>query len=172
MKLELHADTPAVQALCTHLLGRARDSIPPGDGSPRASAHSSDEHEVLRRFAPFAELLYLVAASDGVTHDAERAVILGAFRTLTGGRVRGARLAELEEQIRARVTSVAVDELLESVASELALSRQDAELGFTLAAAVVLADEQSAPEETAFLGRLARWLAIRPARAAELLGSA
>ena len=168
----MDADTPAVRNLREHLLRLATHSIPPGVGATRAREHSPEEDAVLRRFAPFAELLYLVAASDGTTHPDERGIILGAFRALTGGRVSGQRLRELEVVIRERLETSEPEVLLEEVASDLALQRQDAELAFSLAAAVVVADRMIHPEEEAFLSVLGDWLHIRPERAHLLLSGA
>lgn len=165
----MDVDTPAVRALRQHLLRLSTDSIPPSLGFTRAREQTPEEDEVLRRFAPFAELLYLVAASDGRTVKAEREVILGAFRALTGGRVRSQRLSELEASLRERMATSGPDEMLEEVASSLALVPQDAELGFALSAAVVLADSSVEAREERFLVELADWLGIGSERARGLL---
>lgn len=169
----MKVDTPAVQALRAHLLRLSRDSVPPSVGVTRALPRSPEEAAVLHRFAPFAELLFLVAAfSGGIDVKKERGVILGAFRALTGGRVHGERLEELERTIRERMEASQTEDLLEEVASDLALRHQEAELGFSLAAAVVLADRRIVPAEEAFLSTLAEWLNIPEARARQLLSGA
>ena len=111
----------------------------------------------------------LFRSSDGRTVKAEREVILGAFRALTGGRVRSQRLSELEASLRERMATSGPDEMLEEVASSLALVPQDAELGFALSAAVVLADSSVEAREERFLVELADWLGIGSERARGLL---
>ena len=165
----MHVTTPAVHALRNHLLNLSTHSIAPGGGLNRPRLESPEEEDILRRFRPFAKLLFLVSAIDGNMHKSERNVILGAFRLLTDGRIAGARLAELETEIRGEIGKSDVEELLEEVTSHLSLVKRDAELGFTLAAAVVLADEAVAAQEDAFLEKLAQWLAISSKRAAALL---
>jgi len=123
------------------------------------------------RFRPFAELFYLVAAADGEVDSQERAVMLGAFRALTGGRVRGATLENFESELRDLCLAEGVDSRLEFVCSSLANDRDDKELALTLAAAVALANQHLDDGESQLMEKLARWLGIPPPRMAQLIQS-
>lgn len=118
----------------------------------------------MQRFRPFAELLLLIAAADGHTDAVERAVILGAFRALTGGRVRALTLEALERDLRAKIDAGDPDGLLEDVCTALAHDKRDAELALTLASAVALADAQVDRAEVELIQTVASWLSIPPAR--------
>lgn len=124
------------------------------------------------RFRPFAELLLLVAAADGRIDEVERAVILGAFRAITGGRVRSATLLALEQELRVTISGGDRDALLEDVCSALAVDKRDAELALTLASAVALADQTVDVAEAELIRTLASWLSIPPTRVGELVGGA
>lgn len=165
----LDLDTPIISDVRDHLLRLSRTSFEPTHGGRRAREGSPEEDAVIDRFRPFAELFLLVAAADGTIDDAERAVILGAFRGLTGGRVRSSTLETLEREIQAVIAASDTVARLEGVCAHLAGDRQDAELAFTLASAVALADENVDPSEVELLRTLASWLSIREDRAIELL---
>ncbi len=162
-------ETPVLARLREHLLSLGRHSIAPQFGAPRATAGSDDESAVLLRFRPFAELFFLVASADGTIDARERAVTLGAFRALTGGRVKSASLEKLEQELADQLKAEGAMTMLESVCSSLASDREDAELAFTLGSVVALADETFAGDEAELLAQLAKWLRIPQARASELL---
>lgn len=157
--------------LKAHLLELGRHSILPQRNAPPALPGTDDEVAVLERFRPFAELFLLVASADGSVDPRERAVTLGAFRALSGGRVRGASLEGLEQQVEQQLKSVDRLDMLESVCSALAGDREDAELAFTLGSVVALADESLDRQEQDLLVQLATWLRIPPDRAEALLQS-
>jgi tellurite resistance protein len=121
------------------------------------------------RFRPFAELFFLVAAADGKVEDSERAVILGSFRALTGGRVRAKALLALENRLRADLDQGDRLARLEDVCSALSGDPQDAELALTLASAVAIADKTVDPNEVELIQTLASWLGVSKARTSELL---
>lgn len=165
----LRLDTPAILEIRAHLLGLSRASIGPEYGGRRVLPGSPEESVVLARFRPFAELLLLVAAADGTTDAGERALLLGAFRAMTGGRVSGSALLELERTLRAKIDAGDPEELLEDICTALAQDKRDAELGLTLASAVALADFEVDPAEVRLIQTLASWLSIPPSRVQELL---
>lgn len=165
----MNIDTPLIRNLTAHLLGLSRQSIPPQHGARTAAQESPEEAAVMERFHPFAELFFLVASADGEIDKQERAVMLGAFRALTGGRVRASRLEALEDELRDLALSEGHLARLEAVCSSLAGERDDAELAFTLACAVALANEDFDPGEESLLSNLAAWLRISPQRIAALM---
>ncbi len=165
----MNIDTPLIQSLRAHLLGLSHQSIPPQHGAMAASQSSPEEVAVMERFRPFAELFYLVASADGVVDAQERAVMLGAFRALTGGRVRGSTLEALEQELKDLVEQQGTLNRLEQVCAYLGSDREDAELAFTLASAVALANEAFDPSEQSLLTDLASWLGISKHRIAVLV---
>lgn len=165
----MNIDTPLIHHLRTHLLGLSRQSIAPQHGAMAARESSPEEAAVMHRFRPFAELFYLVASADGVVDSHERAIMMGAFRALTGGRVRGSTLEALETQLRDLVESQGCLNRLEEVCAYLGSDREDAELAFTLASAVALANETFDPREQSLLTNLASWLGISSSRIAVLV---
>jgi tellurite resistance protein len=167
----LQLDSPVILQLRSHLLRLAKESILPQHGGRRVHLGSPEEDAVMERFRPFAELLLLVAAADGVIEEVERAVILGAFRAITGGRVRSATLNALEEKIQVEIAAGQNDVLLERVCTALARDKRDAELALTLASAVALADKVVDPNEVELIRTLASWLSITPVRVGELLST-
>lgn len=167
----MNIDTPLIRNLTAHLMGLSRHSISPQHGAKSVTLESPEEVAVMNRFHPFAELFFLVASADGEIDEDERAVMLGAFRALTGGRVRGARLEALEAELQDLVLSEGHLTRLEAVCSALASDRDDAELAFTLASAVALANEDFDPGEESLLSNLASWLRISPERISALVDS-
>src|SRR5690606_25226420 len=156
----MNIDTPLIQNLRAHLLSLSRQSMAPRHGAMAASLSSPEEAAVMERFRPFAELFYLVASADGEVDAEERAIMMGAFRALTGGRVRGSTLEALEAQLKELVEGQGSLNRLEEVCAYLGSDREDAELAFTLASAVALANEDFDPREQSLLSHLASWLGI------------
>lgn len=160
----MNVDTPLIHRLRAHLLGLSRHSIPPQHGATAASESSPEEAAVIERFRPFAELFYLVATADGHVDTQERAVMVGAFRALTGGRVRGNTLEALHRELQTLVENQGTESRLEAVCAHLAADREEAELAFTLASAVALADHDFDASEQSLLKQLASWLGISASR--------
>lgn len=161
-------DAPLLLQLRDHLLDLSAQSVRPLHGRTVAVVASPEERAVLDRFRPFAELFYLVAVSDGRIDAEERAVMEGAFRVLTDGRVRDEALKRLAAELEETWANDAVDARLESVCSWLASDSGDAELAITLASAVALANKELAPEEGELLKKLATWLHLPDERIARL----
>jgi tellurite resistance protein len=165
----INFDTASMRKLRAHLLDLSGQPVAPLYGGRRAMENSPEEQAIVERFLPFAELFHLVGMSDGRFDSRERSVTLGAFLALTGGRVQAATLRRAQQQLEDRCAGCDVDERLEYVCARLATDREDAELAFTLASAVALADERVDAGENELLERLARWLRISPRRIVELL---
>jgi tellurite resistance protein len=162
---------PPIQRIVAHLLGLAQASIAPTHGGRHALIGSVEEAAVLDRFRPFAELFMLVAMADGQIDRNEHAVILGAFRSLTGGRVRGQSLEHLERELREKLAEEDPLDRLEIVCAALARDRREAELALTLASAVAVADSRVHPTEKTLLLTLAKWLRLPAESVSALLGA-
>ncbi|HSC88069.1 MAG TPA: TerB family tellurite resistance protein [Polyangiaceae bacterium] len=160
----MNFDSALVRSLRDHLLGLAQHSIIPRDPAGRPARATPEEAAVLERFEPFAELLFLVTDADGTVSDVERATILGAFRALTGGRVSPLALEGLEQELADRRRRHGRMSRLEAACTRLALNREDAELAFTLANAVALADRSLLADEEALLEQLSDLLGVSSKR--------
>lgn len=160
----MNFDSPLIRTLRDHLLGLARHSIAPRDPAGRAPSETPEEEAIIERFEPFAELLFLVTDADGAVSDSERATILGAFRALTGGRISPSRLEKIELEIEARRQREGMHVRLEAACTRLSLNRDDAELAFTLANAVALADRDLDGPETVLLEQLSHLLGVSSQR--------
>lgn len=164
-------DTPLVRGLRDHLVDLSVQSIRPHHGGSKADAASPEERAILERFRPFAELFVLVAYADGRFEESERSVILGAFRAMTGGRVRTPSLEALKDVLQTTVSQSDPDERLEQICGALAFDREDAELAFALASAVALSDNRTTTEEADLLAKVASWLRLSENRIDRLLNA-
>lgn len=162
-------DTLVVQRLRDHLIQRSHELIGSENSGRYVRENSQEEDAVMQRFRPFAELLFLVARADGQVGSRERAVVQGAFRVLTSGRVRGELLEDLEKELGRIVGDDGLEARLESVCGALSGDREDAELALHLAGAVALADSLVDPDELALLRTIRAWLGISVERAESLL---
>ena len=131
---------------------------------------SADVLAVVQRVSPICEVLYLLLLADDAEDARELEVLRGAVRALTDGAL---RTAEIENMLALYATMLerhSRQERLERVTAQLALDRSDAEAAFTLAAAMVIADETPDERERAVLKELRELLGIPHARAQVLLG--
>lgn len=160
----MNFDSPVVRTLRDHLLGLSQDSVLPRDPAGRPDQATPEELAIVERFEPFAELLFLVTGVDGVVSQSEQATILGAFRALTGGRVARQRLAKMEADLRQRCQCEGRVGRLEAACTRLALNRDDAELAFTLANAVALADAHLTEDAEEFLLEISSLLGVSRSR--------
>jgi tellurite resistance protein len=160
----MNFDSALIRTLRDHLLGLAKHSIVPRDPAGRPGSETPEVEAIIERFDPFAELLFLVTHEDGVVTEPERATILGAFRALTGGRVSPSRLEGIEADLDARRRREGKGARLEAACTKLSLNRDDAELAFTLANAVALADRELHAQETEMLEQLSDLLGVTSQR--------
>jgi tellurite resistance protein len=160
----MNVNTPLMRTLRDHLLGLAPLSIRPRDPAGRAAAESPEEAAILERFYPFAELLFLVAGADGRVEPKERSTTLGAFVALTDGRLPRSTLERVERAVTERALRDGWELRLHRVCSDLSADRDDAELAFTLASAVALANDVTSERELSLLGFIAEALGISPRR--------
>lgn len=129
---------------------------------------SRPSEPLLRRLAPFLELLYLMMVADGKCEARERQLLRGVVRTLGGPDLVGAAVEPLLTAFDANLETAGAEGRLETVASALTADRLDAEAAFTLTATMALADGDVDAPEHAVLDQLAEMLGISSNRAREL----
>jgi uncharacterized tellurite resistance protein B-like protein len=127
---------------------------------------------LLRRAAPYIELLYLVMLADGRCDEAERTLLWGAARALSGDLLSRASFDAALETFDGLRSTEGLATRLDSIAAWLASDRMSAEAAFALAAAMVVVDHEVESHERDLLGELAARLGISSGRAEELLGRA
>jgi uncharacterized tellurite resistance protein B-like protein len=160
-------DPNALQTLRDLLLDRGVPSLLPGRRKPAAG--SQETETLLRRIAPFLELLYLMMVADGTCDERERRLLRGVARTFGGGEVSSATVDQLLVEFDANKVAEGVEGRLETIANGLSADRLDAEAAFTLTAAMAVADNTLPETEQALLGQLAKVLGISANRARELV---
>lgn len=145
-----------IERLRDKLLARGRPTLYP---SPSPSP-SPELQALADRVRPFAEVMYLVLATDSRITDNERDVLRGALRSLTEDALStsalDAMLTEFE-QLRERQ---GVEVRLDYLASQLYADRADARLALGLATAAADSDEGVGTEERAVIAALAERLRV------------
>ncbi|HEY3233449.1 MAG TPA: TerB family tellurite resistance protein [Polyangiaceae bacterium] len=169
MKIE----TATIRRLRDALLqsGRRPSSVlsPSYETLTRLGMLSAQEAAALDRVDPLAETMYLMMSADGRITEEERDAVRGAIRGLTGDVLNAGTIQVMLEKYAERAQQMGRNQRLQEVGKAVANSPTEAEGAFALAAAVALADDQVAPEETALMNALARWFRISEERAAEIL---
>jgi DnaJ-domain-containing protein 1 len=176
-----HLEPNALEALRDQLIERGtlierRTALRRGAASSHAdgphAANTLEAETLLRRVAPFLELLYLMMVADGKCDERERQLLRGVTRTLGGADLSNASVDRLLTAFDAHMIAEGVHSRLETVASVLCADRLDAEAAFTLTATMALADgDVDVPEHTV-LSELAELLGISASRARELAAQA
>ena len=125
---------------------RLRDYLLHDQGDSDAGADSSPAkvEAVLRRVRPFAELMYLVMATDGVMDAAERKTLLSALELLCDNSVPAAQLAEMLDGFDQDVVDgeIPMEHRIQIAAAHVGMDKDDREMAFLLAAAVAVADDR------------------------------
>jgi len=145
-----------IERLRDKLLARGRPTM-----YPSLSPSPSPELEALaERVRPFAEVMYLVLATDSKITENERNVLRGALRSLTEDALSTSALDTMLadfEQLRERQ---GLEVRLDYLASQLYSDRADAKLALGLATAAADSDAGIGPEERAVIEALAERLRI------------
>ena len=157
----------------TQTIRRLRDALIQ-DGANAAAGNTTastpGKQASMERVAPFVETMFLMMEADGHQDANEEAAIRGAMRTLTHGLLDDAELNSLLEDCAERLAQQGVEARLQAVGNRICADRVDRETGFTLAAAIALADSEVAIEESALLVSIAEWYGISSRRRLEILG--
>jgi hypothetical protein len=130
---------------------------------------SPEESGALSRVDPLAEAMFLMMAADGEVVAEEQDVIRGAVRGLTSDVLHRGTINVMLETYARRLAAEGRDARLWQISEQLMETPAEAEAAFTLAAAVALADDYVADEETALIHQLAEWFRLSEDRAQELL---
>ena len=155
----------------THTIRRLRDALIAG-ASADSSAQTGDSQgrdASMTRVAPFIETMYLMMMADGEHDEGEKAVIRGAMRTLTRDLLDEADLQELINSFAERLQQQGFEARLQAIGNHICAERSDREIGFTLAAAVALADDKVVAEESSLLASIAEWFGLSSRRSREIL---
>jgi tellurite resistance protein len=156
----VNIDTRTIRRLRDALLDSGRLSASGGTGASEAAKN---------RVAPFVETMFLVMVADGHDDDDEVAVLRGAMRTLAGDSLTDADFDLLLRHCRMQVEAQGVEARLQAIGQRISGDRIERETGFSLAAAVALADDRVAAEESSLLAAIAEWYGLSARRSQEIL---
>lgn len=156
----MNIDTQTVRRLRDALIDSGRLTAAGGTGASDAA---------INRVAPFVETMYLVMVADGHDDEDEIAVIRGAMRTLAGDSLADADFDGLLRDCGERLQAQGVQGRLQAIGQRIGGDRLERETGFSLAAAVALADNRVAAEESSLLASIAEWYGLSTRRSQEIL---
>jgi tellurite resistance protein len=148
-----------IERLRDKLLARGRPTLYPSP-SPSPTDLSPELLALAERVRPFAEVMYLVLATDSKISENERDVLRGALRSLTEDALSSSTLDAMLtefEQLRARQ---GLEVRLDDLASQLYGDRADARLALGLATAAADSDEGVGSDERAVIVALAERLRV------------
>lgn len=145
-----------IERLRDKLLARGRPSLHP---SPLPPA-TPELQALTERVRPFAEVMYLVLASDSKITENERAVLRGALRSLTEDALSSSTLDAMLQEFEELSEQQGLEVRLDHLASELYADRADAKLALGLATAAADSDEGIADHEREVIEALAERLRI------------
>ena len=157
-------DTETIQRVRNALLQRGR-------ADPAAESHEHVPHgqDLLERFTPFAETMFLVAIVDGHEDPAELDALRGAMHMLTANQIPGDALIDIYQRCKHDLGQLGLRRYLEKIGSQLSRDRMDRETAFTLGAAVALADEHVDGSELELMTEIAECFGISNRAARGLL---
>lgn len=148
-----------IERLRDKLLARGRPTLPPPHGSAEATA-SPELLALAERVRPFAEVMYLVLASDSKVSDKERDVLRGALRSLTEDALSTSALDALLREFEQLRERQGLEVRLDHLASQLYGDPADARLALGLATAAADSDEGVGADERAVIVALAERLRV------------
>lgn len=166
----MQLDTAAIRQLRDRLLALGSADAP--GPAPAAAAPTPDQQAALERIGPLAEVLFLTMEADDDRARSECEAIRDAIRVLTDDLVPDPAIDALLARLEAQLAEQGREARLEALASRFVLAKPDAEMAFTLAAAIALSDGRVAPAEQAFVEEMRRYFGISAARATALLDGA
>jgi uncharacterized tellurite resistance protein B-like protein len=160
--------------LSSSTIARLRDQLRSRGQRPSSVADAASPEAIeaatnAAEYGPLCEAMFLMMSADGAVSGAERDVLKGALRNLSGDALHTPQIAALLETASARVAESGREARMQAVIEALHEDRARAEVAFVLAAAIAFADGAIADEENETLNALADGLGIDEARANELL---
>ena len=166
--MSLDIDTQTIKRLRDALIesGRLQEA-----SEAKESPNKIDDRQQasIDRVAPFAETMYLMMMADGDAAEAEKDAIRGALLMLTHGFLESSILDGMLQRCELAAEEQGVEFRLQSIGAHLSADRQDRETAFTLAAAVAVADNQVAEEESTLIESIAEWYGISSKRSDQIL---
>jgi DnaJ-domain-containing protein 1 len=129
-----------------------------------------EELAAMERTRPFAEAMFLVMAADGEVVEAEREVLRGAIRTLSGGLLGTAAVESMVRGFERDLAQAGADWRMDLVASELYGEKEDRELALALVGAMAAADRDVSAAERRVMQELAERLGASSAEVRAMLG--
>jgi hypothetical protein len=160
-------DTQTIQRVRNALLQRGR-AAPQPDSDAAGSGRAPHWQDLLERFTPFAETMFLVAIVDDHEDPAELDALRGAMHMLTADQLPGDALIDIYQRCKHDLAQLGLRPYLERIGSQLAGDRMDRETAFTLGAAVALADDRVLGSELELMSEIAECFGISN-RAARVL---
>jgi uncharacterized tellurite resistance protein B-like protein len=158
-------DHAFIERLSRKLLAGGASSV-----VPRAMTDGLEELAAMERTRPFAEAMFLVMAADGEVVEAEREVLRGAIRTLSGGLLGTAAVESMVRGFERDLAQAGADWRMDLVASELYGEKEDRELALALVGAMAAADRDVSAAERRVMQELAERLGASSAEVRAMLG--
>ncbi len=163
--------------LSTSTLSRLRDQLrergaaPSVAFPPGATPESIEAANISAEYGPLCEAMFLMMSADGEVSKAEREVLKGALRNLSGDTLRGTHIDSLLDDALMAIEKEGREKRMAGVVETLKGDPARAEVAFVLAAAIAFADNAIADEENDMLNDFAEGLGIGEDRAEALLDS-
>lgn len=163
--------------LSTSTLSRLRDQLRERGAAPSvvfppgSTPESIETATIAAEYGPLCEAMFLMMSADNDVSDAEREVLKGALRNLSGDTLRTKHIDSLLTDASARIGVDGREKRMKAVVDELKGDTARAEVAFVLAAAIAFADNAIADEENETLNDFAEGLGISEDRAEALLDS-
>ncbi|MEO8876455.1 MAG: TerB family tellurite resistance protein [Polyangiaceae bacterium] len=163
--------------LSTSTLSRLRDQLrergqrPSIVSPPNSTPESIEAMNISNEYGPLCEAMYLMMSADNEVSDAEREVLKGALRNLSGDALRTAHIDVLLADAIQQIADEGREKRMAEVVRALKGDAGRAEVAFVLAAAIAFADNAIADEENETLNTFAEGLGISDDRAEALLDS-
>lgn len=164
----MEINTKTIQRVRDALLERGRN-VPRGDGEDTTADPVPFGQDLLERFTPFAETMFIVAMVDGHEDPAELDALYGAMQMLTANQIPPQALTDIHQRCKHDLSQLGLQGYLEKIGSQLANDRMDRETAFTLGAAVALADDRVHGAERELMSELAEYFGISNKAARVLL---
>ena len=164
----MNIDTGKIRRLRDALVKGGRLAADLGEGGVR-----QDElhRAAVLRVSPMIEVMYLMMSIDGTVGDEERVAIHGAIKLLTDSAIANSELDKMLAEFALLARQEGVEARLQAIGHRISLDKLDRETAFSLAAAVAMADDEVAQEETLLVTSVAEWFGISSQRCDELLRS-
>jgi tellurite resistance protein len=161
--------------LSTSTLSRLRDQLRERGAAPSiafppgSTPESIEASTIAAEYGPLCEAMYLMMSADNDVSDAEREVLKGALRNLSGDTLRTKNIETLLQDAIDIIASEGREKRMQHVVDSLKGDTGRAEVAFVLAAAIAFADNAIADEENEVLNSFAEGLGISDDRAERLL---